>query len=103
MHFKVIAAGVVLLCGSAALAASPVVCRSPSGALAIEFSLRKDGTSDGTPQYRVRAGGADVISWSPLGVDLADGKFLGGPCEVTEVETRSLRDEYLQFPGKRRQ
>jgi alpha-glucosidase len=83
-------------------AASPVVCRSPDGTLAIAFTLRQDGTAGGVPHYRVRAGAADVIGWSRLGVDLAGGEFLGGPCEVTGVETRSLRDAYTQFPGKRR-
>jgi alpha-glucosidase len=81
----------------------PVICRSPGGTLAIEFALRKDGNTDEVPHYRVRRAAADAIEWSRLGVDLADGELLGGPCEVTEVETRSLRDEYVQFPGKRRQ
>src|SRR5262249_28620250 len=103
MHCWAIAAAVVLLYGSVVEATSPVVCRSPNGALAIEFSLRQDGTFEGVPHYRVRAGGADVIGWSRLGVDLAGGEFLGGPCGVTEGETRSLRDEYTQFPGKRRE
>jgi alpha-glucosidase len=83
-------------------AAAPVVCRSPDGTLTIELALRKDGPVDGVPHYRVRAGEAAVIGWSRLGVDLAGGESLGGPCEVTGVETRSVRDEYNQFPGKRR-
>jgi alpha-glucosidase len=100
------AAAVVLLCGSAlgpAAAAPPVICRSPDGALVIEFALRKDGDTNDVPHYRVRRAAAAVIGWSRLGVDLADGEFLGGPCAVTGVETRSVREEYLQFPGKRRQ
>jgi alpha-glucosidase len=104
MHFKVIA--LILLLGSTlgpAGAASPVVCRSPDGSLAIELTLRKDRNTDGVPHYRVRAGAADVIGWSRLGVDLAEGGLLGGPCEITEVETRSIRDQYTQFPGKRRE
>ena len=106
MHRKIIVAAAVLLCGPTlgiAAAAGPVVCRSPDGVLAIELTLRKDGTSDGVPHYRVRAGDADVVGWSRLGVDLAGGEFLGGPCELAEVKTRSVRDEYTQFPGKRRE
>jgi alpha-glucosidase len=94
----------VLLVGPAlgAAAAAPVVCRSPDGTLTIELALREDGPVDGVPHYRVRAGEADVIGWSRLGVDLAGDESLGGPCEVTGVEARSVRDEYAQFPGKRR-
>jgi alpha-glucosidase len=101
MH-NVTAAALVLLCGSPVEATLPIACRSPDGTLAIEFRLRKDGTTDGVPHYRVRAGGSDVVGWSRLGVDLAGGELLGGPCAVTGVETRSVRDEYTQFPGKRR-
>jgi alpha-glucosidase len=93
---------VVLMCGSALRAAAPVVCRSPDGALAIEFNLRADGKTASVPQYRVRAGKGDVVGWSRLGVDLAGRERLGGACEVTGVETRAVRDEYEQFPGKRR-
>ncbi|MHB8736761.1 MAG: glycoside hydrolase family 97 N-terminal domain-containing protein, partial [Terriglobales bacterium] len=105
MQYKLIVVAGVLLYGSAlgtVLAARPVVCRSPQGKLAIEFTLRNDGTTDGVPHYRVQGEAADVIGWSQLGVDLADGGLLGGPCEVTAVETRSIHDEYTQFPGKRR-
>lgn len=84
-------------------AASTVVCQSPNGTLSIEFALRRDGTIEGVPHYRVRSGSADVIRWSRLGVDLADGGVLGGPCELLEVETRSILDRYIQFPGKRRE
>ncbi len=92
-----------LLCGAILppAAAGPVGCLSPDGTLAIEFALRKDG-ADAVPHYRVRSGTAEVIGWSRLGFDLAEGESLGGSCEVVEVETRSIRDEYTQFPGKRR-
>ncbi len=105
MHVPRITTTAALLCGFLLVpspAAASVVCRSPDGALAIEFALRKDGDADAAPYYRVRRADADVIGWSRLGVDLADGGFLGGPCEVVEAETRSVRDEYVQFPGKRR-
>src|SRR5262245_54678685 len=100
---KVIAVAVVLLCGSTVAATPPVVCRSPDEKLAIEFSLREVERSSAVPHYRVRAGDAEVVGWSRLGVDLADGEFLGGPCEITAVETRSVRDQFTQFPGKRRE
>jgi alpha-glucosidase len=83
-------------------AATPVICRSPDASLAIEFALRNDGTSDDVPQYRVRCPRGDAIGWSRLGIDLADGGILGGSCEVTAVEARSIRETYTQFPGKRR-
>src|SRR5262249_28670428 len=83
-------------------AAAPVVCRAPDGTLALELALRADGPGDGGPYYPVRAGGGAAGGWFRLGVDLAGGESLGGPCEVTGVETHSVRDEYTQFPGKRR-
>ncbi len=90
MYCKLLAVAGVLLYGSTlgTAAATPVVCRSPRGSLAIEFTLRNDGTRDGVPHYRVRAEAADVIGWSRLGVELADGGLLGGPCEVMSIETR---------------
>ena len=106
MHFTRIAAAVVILAAltdkSTAEAAS-IVCRSPSGTLAIEFSLRKNGTSENVPQFRVRNGAVDIIGWSRLGVDLADGEKLGGPCAIGLIKmTQGIRDQYTQFPGKRR-
>ncbi len=104
MHASVIAATLAVLCGSSAgpgAAATPVVCRSPGGVLAIEFDLQKDGTTDSVSHFRVRTAGREVIGWSPLGVDLAAGEKLGGSCEVTEVKTSLVNDEFTQFPGKR--
>jgi alpha-glucosidase len=107
MRFTLIAAAAALvLCGRAAgagAAAQPVVCRSPDGTLTIEFALRRDGATASVPHYRVRRGTADVIGWSRLGVDLAGGGSLGGPCEITAVERNSVREKYTQFPGKRRE
>src|SRR5579859_5749054 len=105
MHSKSLAASLFVLCGAAlgpVTAATPVVCRSPDSVLAVEFALRNDGATDDVPHYRVRRATADVIEWSRLGVDLADGGLLGGSCEVRGVETRSVREAYTQFPGKRR-
>ena len=105
MRSKLVVAVAVLLGGAAvrpAVAAPPVSCRSPDGTLCIEFAVRPDGTADAVPHYRVRSGAADVVEWSRLGFDLAAGEQLGGPCEVVEVVTHSVRDEFAQFPGKRR-
>jgi alpha-glucosidase len=104
MYSRLFAAAVVLFCSQApgAAASAPIVCRSPDGTLAIELALRKEGATDQAPHYRVRGPAADVIAWSRLGVDLAEGELLGGSCEMLSVKTRSVREEYTQFPGKRR-
>src|SRR5262249_36974323 len=39
---------------------------------------------------------------SRLGIVLGDKSACRGPCEVVAVETRSRRETYEQFPGKRR-
>jgi len=101
MHHLFAAVG-MLVSSSAVLAAAPVVCRSPDGKLAIEFSLRNDGSAPSVPHYRVRTGKGEVVGWSRLGVGLAGGERLGGACEMIGVEARAVRDEYEQFPGKRR-
>jgi alpha-glucosidase len=105
MHSKLIVFAVAVLCElifESRAVASPIVCKSPGGTLAIELSLEKGATTDQVPHYRVRAGADVVIGWSPLGIDLKGGELLGGPCEITELETRSIHDKYVQFPGKRR-
>lgn len=101
MH-RFVNAVAIVVCSSSLHAASPVVCSSPDGNLTFEFSLRTDGTTAAVPHYRVRAGKNDVVDWSRLGVDLARGERLGGSCEITGIESRAVRDEYEQFPGKRR-
>ncbi len=93
---------VALLLGGPAVATPPVACRSPGGGLAIDFALQPDGAADAVPHYRVRAGEVDVVGWSRLGLDLAGGELLGGPCEVVEVATRAVRDDFTQSPGKRK-
>lgn len=103
MRFPLMAAALVLFCEPAVVAvAAPVVCRSPGGALVVEFALRKTDGDDAVPHYRVRRGAAEVVGWSRLGVELSGGEVLGGTCEVAGVETRPVRDEYTQVPGKRR-
>ncbi len=105
MHFQLLASVGILLGGAAGgdvAVASPVVCKSPDGTLAIEFILRQDSTTDSVPYFRVRRGANTLIDWSRLGVDLAGGEFLGRSCEFMDVETQSIRDKYTQIPGKRR-
>lgn len=105
MHWKMIATGMAFLCGTAisdAWPASLAVCRSPRGDCSIEFALRKDGNSEGVPHFRISGESTEIVAWSRLGIDLSEGDPLGGPCEVLKIETRSIQDEYLQFPGKRR-
>lgn len=102
---KVVAALTVFLCASALGSVPvtlPVVCRSPGGTLAIELAVGPNGLARGVPYWRLQAGSTDVVAWSRLGVNLAGGEFLGRACQVTRIETRSIRDEYTQFPGKRR-
>jgi alpha-glucosidase len=68
----------------------------------IEFFLQRRPEVEAAPHYRVLLRDQPIVLASRLAIDLGDGAGLGGPCEVTEIETRSIRDEYTQFPGKRR-
>jgi alpha-glucosidase len=95
-------AALILLASRPALAAPPVAVSSPDGRVRIEFSLRRHGDADAVPHYRVLFRDAEVVGPSRLGLDLADGIALGGPCELEGVETRSVYETYTQFPGKRR-
>jgi alpha-glucosidase len=74
---------------------------SPDGALAIEVALRSDGGEQAIPQFRVTSSGTDVVEWSRLGANLADGSILGGPSKITAITQRNLHEEYTQHPGKR--
>jgi alpha-glucosidase len=51
----------------------------------------------------VTFGDTEVVAYSRLGADLADGTFLGGPCEMSAVEEKSVRETYVQVSGKRRE
>jgi alpha-glucosidase len=95
-------AAFLLLAGGRGSAAPPVAVSSPDGRLRIEFCLRRRGDADAVPHYRVLFRDAAVVGYSRLGIDLGDGMTLGGPCELEGVETRSVRETYTQFPGKRR-
>lgn len=89
----------VMLLAAAPLFASGELepCRSPSGAVEIEFALQ-----EGVPLYRVRYADADAIGWSELGVDLAGGERLGRNCQIVSVGSTEIDEAFDQFPGKRR-
>jgi alpha-glucosidase len=95
-------AALILLTSRPAAAAAPVTVASPDGQVRIEFTLRQAGAADAVPHYRVLFQSAEVIGPSRLGLDLADGTALGGPCQLEGVDVRSVRETYTQFPGKRR-
>ncbi len=92
---------ILFLFANRAQATPPVVACSPDGHVRIEFSLRPAGATD-VPHYRVTFRGADVVEYSRLGIDLEGGAVLGGSVEIEGVEGRSIREDYSQFPGKRR-
>jgi alpha-glucosidase len=75
---------------------------SPNGQLRIELFLQRRGETDSVPYYRVFFKDRAIILPSRLGVELAEGTALGGPCVIDSVESRAIRAEYTVFPGKRR-
>ncbi len=95
-------AALVLLACRRAAAAAPVTVTSPDGRVRIEFHLRPLGDADAVPHYRVLFRSTEVVGPSRLGLDLADGTALGGPCRLEGVDVRCVRETYSQFPGKRR-
>src|SRR5262245_14225458 len=76
---------------------------SPDGRVRIELDLRRGADTEAAPHYRVLFRDKEIIGPSRLGVRLGDGATLGSACEVTAVDTRSRRETYNQFPGKRRE
>ena len=83
-------------------AAPPLTLSSPNGRVRIEFTLRRAGESDAVPYYRVLLGEKEIIGPSRLEMVLGDGTTLGGSSEIEGTDTRSHRETYTQFPGKRR-
>jgi alpha-glucosidase len=77
--------------------------RSPDGKVSIELLLQGHGGSDGTPAYRISFQDRPVVLPSRLGLALAGGPSLGGPCLVESVQTSSRHQQYVMYPGKRRQ
>src|SRR6516164_4563908 len=86
---------------SGAETSSHVRVLSPNGQVGIEFALKKQGDSEAVPLYRVTFKDQTIIDLSRLRIDLENGLFLGGPCLIETVETRSHRAEYGVYPGKR--
>jgi alpha-glucosidase len=78
-----------------------VAVTSPDGRIRAEISLDTAGEQTSVPHYRVSFRGRPVVLPSRLGVDLADGSTLGGGSIIEGVTTRSFREIYNQFPGKR--
>jgi hypothetical protein len=88
--------------GPAYSADGPVVrVRSPNGQVRVELVLLRHGESEAVPHYRVSFKDQPLVLPSRLGIDLADGAALGGPCAIDSVETHAVRAEYAVFPGKR--
>jgi alpha-glucosidase len=81
----------------------PVVrVRSPNKQVGIELVLQRHGESEAVPHYRVFFKDRPIVLPSRLGIDLAEGAGLGGPCVLDAVETNAVRGEYTAFPGKHR-
>jgi alpha-glucosidase len=74
---------------------------SPDGRIRADVFLDRAGETAAVPHYRVSFRGRDVVMASRLGVDLADGTTLGAGSTIESVETRTFRESYTQFPGKR--
>jgi alpha-glucosidase len=103
LRLNVLAVWFTLVASLPVMAGPPVSVSSPNGRVKIEFALRRAGDIDGVPHFRVLFRESEVIGFSRLGIDLGDGTALGGPCEIAAVESRSRRETYTQFPGKRRE
>jgi len=74
---------------------------SPNGRIRLEVSLVTSGEGASIPHYSVSFRGRPVALPSRLGIDLADGTTLGVDSTIQGVKTRSFREAYTQFPGKR--
>lgn len=89
--------------GSGASVKSPVEVRSSNRDVRAEVWAEKpSGGHASAATYRVFFHDREVVLPSRLGVDLTDGSRLGADSIVKDVETRSFRETYTQFPGKRR-
>jgi alpha-glucosidase len=99
-----------LLIGLLAFAASStcradaliVRVRSPNGQVRIELVLQRHQKAEAVPHWRVYFKDRPIVLSSRLGVDLAEGSPLGGPCSLESVETHSRHARYTVSPGKRR-
>src|SRR5947209_20352478 len=84
---------------SADTAGAPLVrVDAPGGQVRIELILQRHQDTDAVPHYRVYFKDQPIILPSRLGIELADGAALGGPCVVDSVETSSRRSKYVVSP-----
>ena len=79
----------------------PVVVTSPHGRIKADVLLEKSDRAASIPHYRVWFQDRPVALPSRLGIDLGDGTNLGADSTIEAVKTRSFRETYIQFPGKR--
>ena len=79
----------------------PQSVTSPDGRIRVEVFLGNILGPEAIPCYRVSFRGRTVVHPSPLGVKMADGTSLGADSTIESVTSRSFREAYTQFPGKR--
>jgi alpha-glucosidase len=72
---------------------------SPNGLLTAEVSLDEHSR----PVYAVSFTGRALLRSSQLRLNFADGSSLGEKSTIEKIETREIREEFRQFPGKRSQ
>ncbi len=80
-----------------------VVVASLDDRIRVEVFCTPSGERAAILQYQIAFGGRPVVLPSRLGVELADGPSLGTSSIIQGVQTRTVRETYAQFPGKRRQ
>jgi alpha-glucosidase len=90
----------VLVClASPAGAAEPAVLESPTGKVAVSFSLG----ADGAPLYSVTYAGKPVVADSRLGLTLRETGPLAGGFRVLDVKRASRDENYALAAGKTRE
>ena len=75
---------------------------SPNGQVRLELVLQRHQGAEAVPHWRLYFKDQPIVLPSRLAVDLAGNAALGGPCAIESVQTRSHREHYTVFPGKRR-
>lgn len=85
-----------LVCHDVSLAAT---AQSPNGRLTAKISL----DAESRPIYEVSFENKPLVLPSQLRLNFSDGSSLGENCKVEKSETRELKEEFHQFPGKRSQ
>src|SRR4051812_45568089 len=84
---------------SAADAAELPSATSPDGRVRVEVVLRPTGEARDVPHYLVRVNHEEIVAPSRLGIELADGTALGGPCEIVDSASRRVDEEFTQVTG----